>query len=86
LRPVAGLTTTSLEALLVCHQSRRVLGRNGEAEFPNDPYWLPGDWVNISVESEGGNFIVSVKGQDITQANQILSRATAFASGARSDM
>jgi hypothetical protein len=38
--------------------------------------------VNISVESDGGNFIVSVKGQDITQANQILSRATAFASGA----
>jgi hypothetical protein len=73
------MTKTSLEALLFCHQARRVLGRKGEVEFPNDPYWLPGDWVNISVESEGGNFIVSITGRDITQANQILSKATAFA-------
>jgi hypothetical protein len=84
LRPFAGMTTTSLEALLNCHQARRLLGRTGEVELPNDPYYLPGNWVNISVDSEGGNFLVSIRGSDAKGANEILSRAKAFAASTES--
>ncbi len=79
LRPFAGTTTTSLEALLYCHQARRILGRSSEVELKNDPYYLPRSWVNISVDSEGGNFLVSIRGSDIKDANEIFSRAKAFA-------
>ena len=85
LRPIAELTTTSLEALLICHQARLLLGRSGEIESPNDPYWLPRAWVEISVESDGGNFVINLKGRDIGQANEILSRAKAFAAGVGSN-
>lgn len=79
LRPIEGMTVTSLEALLICHQARRVLGRSGEVELDNDPYWLPRGWVSISVETEGGNFVLSLKGRDIKEANEILLLANAFA-------
>jgi len=84
LRPIAGMTTNDLEALLLCHQARRVLGRSGEIELTSDPYWLPQSWLNITVESESGNFLVSVRGPDNKTANEILSRAMAFAASAPS--
>jgi len=84
LRPIAGMTTNGLEAQLLCHQARRVLGRSGEVEVTPDPYWLAGSWLNITVESESGNFVVSVRGADNKTANEILSRATAFAASAPS--
>jgi hypothetical protein len=84
LRPIAGMTTNALEALLLCHQARRLLGRSGEVELPSDPYWLPESWLDITVESEGGNFVVSVRGPDTKTANEILSRAMAFAASAPS--
>jgi hypothetical protein len=84
LRPIAGMTTTSLEALLICHQARRVLGRGGEVELQDDPYWLPNSWLDIGVDSEAGNFVVSLRARNITEANELLSRAEAFAAHAAS--
>jgi hypothetical protein len=45
-RPPEGVSASRMTRVLQCHNARVVLGRAGEAELPNDPYVLPGTWVD----------------------------------------
>jgi len=79
LRPVPTLSSDGVESLLNCHNARSELGRSGEPTFENDPYWVPGQRVDISVHSERGELRAEVKSSEVSAAQEILRRATAFA-------
>jgi hypothetical protein len=79
LRPLSGVTFQELESMLDCHSARSELRRPGEPVIPNDPYWLPGHVVRISVVFEQGVTRVNVEGRDFAASNAILERARAFA-------
>jgi hypothetical protein len=72
-------TTLSREAIargFECHQARVVLGRT--PPFANDPYVLPGEWLNITVDSEGDGFAVQVQADSFKAAQRVLDRAKLF--------
>ncbi len=77
IRPLPGVTVEYLAHVLQCRSARLVLGRV-EAP-PNEPYWLPNGLVKIDVRSESGDFVVSLDGEDLAEAKDILARAQAFA-------
>src|SRR5262249_22994213 len=80
LRPIPSLSSEGLESLLNCHSARSELRRPGEPSIENDPYWVPGQPVDIAVRSERGEVHAEVKSSDINIAHEILRRATAFGS------
>ena len=78
LRPIPSLSSESIESLLNCHNARSELKRAGEPRIENDPYWVPGQPVDIAVRSERGEVRAEVKSSDVNTAQEILRRATAF--------
>jgi hypothetical protein len=66
--------------ILQCHGARGVLGRLDPSRIPDDPYWLPGAWLDIDLAHEAGNFVVTVQADSIPKNLQVLERARAFAS------
>jgi len=51
----------------------------GEPRIANDPYWVPGHVVHVSVGSNAGVVTISVEGADVGAGQVILERARAFA-------
>ena len=80
LRPLPGMTPELLARALMCRSARLVLGR--VEERPNEPYWLSDGWVKIDVRSEDASFVVTLAGEDLPEAKEILRRAQAFAAQA----
>jgi hypothetical protein len=78
LRPFPGMTSQELERLLNCHAARSQLRKVGEPTVANDPYWVPGHVVRISVDFDEGVTKVKVEGRDFTTAKEALARARAF--------
>jgi hypothetical protein len=78
LRPFSGVSTQELERLLSCHGARSLLQREGEPVVANDPYWLPGHVVRITVEVDDGATTVHVEARDFEGAKLLLDRARAF--------
>ncbi len=76
---IAGVTAEWLDRALECHSAQRVLGQNAQPGGPDDPFWLPGSVVDIDVRSAKDGFRVAVAGFTPRDAEQILSRAKAFA-------
>jgi hypothetical protein len=79
LHPLPGVTSQEVEWLLDCHAARSQLKRKGEPVVANDPYWVPGHVVRISVDFDEGVLRVKVEGRDFQTAQEILARARAFA-------
>jgi hypothetical protein len=77
-QPVEGLSAELLGRSLECHSARRVLGRLPPAGALRDPFWLPGRTVDIDVEPNGKDFVVSVYSDDVDDAGAIVARARAF--------
>ena len=78
LRPLPGANAQELEWMLDCHAARSQLHWRGEPVVPNDPYWVPGHVVRISVAFEEGVTQVKIEGKDFATAKEILVRARAF--------
>jgi len=78
-RPEPGFSPESLHRSLECHEARVVTGR--APERPDDPYTLPGGWLDIDVTSAGDGFVVAVVTDDIPTARRVLDRARRFAGG-----
>ena len=78
LRPFPGVSSQELEWMLDCHAARSQLKRTGEPVVANDPYWVPGHVVRISVEFDEGVTRIKVEGKDFATAQEILRRAEAF--------
>jgi hypothetical protein len=79
-RPLPGLSRESIARALECHESRVVLGV--AIAPPDDPYSLPGHWLDIDVDAERDAFVVRVepsKLDDFDAARAVLERAKRFA-------
>jgi len=74
----AGGSAELLEALLNCHNARSELDRPGEPVLEEDPYWLRGRTLDISVRHDSNVYRVDVKAKDLPTAQEILRRARAF--------
>ncbi len=78
LRAVKGFTAQWLDRALECHSARRLLGRIPATALLDDPFWLPDRTVRIEVAATHAGFQVFVRGQNIRDAEEILTRANAF--------
>jgi len=76
LRPVAGLSRETIQRSLECHQAHVVLGTAPMRD--EDPYVLPGAWLDLDVSSEGDGFVVAVQASTIDDAKRVLQRARLF--------
>jgi hypothetical protein len=76
-RPLPGVSRESLTRVLECHEVRVALGREPMAD--DDPYVLPGRWVDIDVDSVGDGFAVNARADDFADAQKILARARRLA-------
>ncbi len=79
LRPIPAFSSEHLETVLNCHSARSELARPGEPVVPDDPYWIAGQVVDVSVRSESGALRAEVRASDFDTAKEILRRAVAFA-------
>ncbi len=76
LRPMPGMSSESLTRTLECHQVRATLGL--VAPQDDDPYILPGRWIDIDVDSGKDGFVVLVRADTSEDAREILERARRF--------
>ena len=76
-RPIAALSRESIARSLECHESRFLLATT--PPVADDPYSLPGQWLDIDVDSERDGFIVQVATDDLPAAREVLERAKRFA-------
>jgi hypothetical protein len=76
LRPIAAVSRESIARTLECHESRVVLGTT--LPLADDPYALPGQWLDIDVDSEKDGFVVQVEANDLSSARDVLERAKRF--------
>jgi hypothetical protein len=75
-RPLPGASRESLARTLECHEARVTLGQ--EQAATDDPYVLPGRWIDIDVDSEGDGFAVNARVDEFDDARQVLDRAHRF--------
>lgn len=80
LRPSLNVSSEALERTLKCHQARVALGDS--QAMVNDPYVLPGTWLDIDVDSTGDGVVAAVEVSRFDDARRVLDRARSFA-GAR---
>jgi hypothetical protein len=78
-RPPEGVSPERMTRILQCDSARQLLGRVDRVALPDDPYWLPGSWVDIRVTPEDGNYAVSIEANTITKSLQVYARAVAYA-------
>jgi hypothetical protein len=76
-RPMPGLTGEALLRSLECHQAAVTLGK--ASAVADDPYVLPGSWLDLDVDSERGGFLVLVRSDSFEEARAVLDRARRFA-------
>jgi hypothetical protein len=77
LRPIATMSRESIARSMECHESRVVLGTT--QGVVDDPYGLPGRWLDIDVDSDRDGFVVQVGSDDVPTARDVLERAKRFA-------
>ncbi len=77
LRPSPAASRESLQRSLECHQVQVTLG--AAQALADDPYVLPGRWVDIDVDSEGDGFVAQVRVDRFDDAREVLDRARRFA-------
>lgn len=79
-KPPQGVTQEQFARTLRCHNLRVLDGAVDDASrIPDDPYGLSDSWLDIDVKTEGGNFVVTLNGDRVSDNLRILHRATAFA-------
>jgi hypothetical protein len=72
-------SSAELGRMLRCHGARGLLGQLDSADVANDPFWIPGSWVDVSVTSDPGHFFVKLYGDTVAGNLRVLNRAVAFA-------
>jgi hypothetical protein len=71
-----GMTAEWLEHEIACHAAKTALGQ--ARARTDDPFFLPDGWVDTSVRSEAGTFLVTLRPRDPERAKEVLGRAEAF--------
>jgi hypothetical protein len=84
LRPTPGMSSEVLTRSIECHQARVALGE--VVASADDPYVLPGVWLDLDASSARDSFVIVVSADDFDDARQVLERARRFVarSGAHS--
>jgi hypothetical protein len=77
-RPPEAMDANRLLRALQCHAARVLLGEESPIA-PSDPFSLPGSWLEIDVESELGNYAISIAADSIPHGLRVLAEAEAFA-------
>jgi hypothetical protein len=76
LRPLPGLSAELMTRSLECHQASVTLGR--APATADDPYVLPGRWLDLRATSEGDGFVAFARIDSIADARAVLDRALRF--------
>jgi hypothetical protein len=84
MRAPDGVSAEDMASILRCHNMRALLGQVDPAAVPDDPFTLPGAWVDIDVKAEHGFLVVKVSADRIWQNLALLRQARAFAEAHRS--
>jgi uncharacterized protein (DUF1501 family) len=70
-----GVTAEWLNRALECHSAGATLGQVAD---DGDPFFLPGAWVDITVQSAKDGFAIDVSTNSPHDAQRILDRALAW--------
>jgi hypothetical protein len=81
LRPALNMPVGVLERALECHEARVTLG--DATELPDDPYVLPGVWLEIDVSATKEGLVAAVLADGPDDARRVVERAHRFAPSAR---
>lgn len=76
IKPLAGFSKETIARSVECHEARVVLGQ--APARVDDPYVLPGHWIDIDVESEGDGFAILVRADEMDIARELLARAQRY--------
>jgi hypothetical protein len=76
LRPTPGMSSEALTRSVECHQSRVTLGE--VVPSADDPYVLPGSWLDLDASSTRDSFVIVVSADDFEDARHVLERARRF--------
>jgi hypothetical protein len=68
-----------LTRTLQCHSARALLGQVDRSQLPDDPYFLPQEWLDINVVPENGNLAVSLAADSVAKNLQVLNRVSVYA-------
>jgi len=81
MRPTVNMPVGVMQRALECHQAAVVLGVT--PELPQDPYVLPGFWLEIDVSATNEGLMAAVLTDNPDDARRIVERAHKFAPSAR---
>lgn len=77
MRPALNVSAEALQRTLECHEVHVTLG--DAPEIADDPYVLPGVWLDIDVNSAGDGLVAAVRVDEFQDARRVLDRARSFA-------
>jgi hypothetical protein len=77
IRPDVNLSAALLQRTLRCHEASVTLGT--APSLNDDPYAVPGAWLDIQVDSSDDGMVASVLVDEFEDAKQVLNRARTFA-------
>jgi hypothetical protein len=76
LMPTPGMSSEGLTRSVECHEARVTLGE--VVAGADDPYVLPGTWLDLDASSARDSFVILVTVDDFEAARQVLERARRF--------
>jgi hypothetical protein len=82
MRPTVGTPVGVLQRALECHEAAVVLGDAPEL-LPEDPFVLPGIWLEIDVSATNEGLVAAVLADSPDDARRVVERAHKFAPSAR---
>jgi hypothetical protein len=77
--PPPGVSMERMTRVLQCHSARAVLGQTAGPTFADDPFFLPGSWLDINVEQMQGNYAVTIAARNVRDGLKVFQNANAFA-------
>jgi len=81
MRPTVNMPVGVLQRALACHEAAVTLGN--APELPQDPYVLPGTWLEIDVSATNQGLMAAVLTDSPEKARRVIERAHMFAPSAR---
>jgi len=84
MQPTLDMPVAVLQRTLTCHEAAVTLGHT--PELPDDPYVLPGSWVEIDVSASNLGLMAAVLTDSPDDARRIVERAHKFAPSARLEL
>src|ERR1017187_8699916 len=65
-RPPQGITLSRFGRILRCHNLRVLDGEVDASRIPNDPYGLRDSWLELDVQLDAGNYVLTPVGGELS--------------------